>query len=401
MKRVRLTLAVLAALGAVAGASVVLGGLYNVSARAGHWPVTTWVLHTTFRNSVRLRAPEAEAVPDLRAPGLAELGAKHYETACSFCHASPGRAQTAEALAMEPPPPHIDEVVKDWDPRHLFWIVREGVKMSGMPAWPAARDDDVWAVVAFLERVEGMGAQGYDRLIAAPDTGETDAAAVDQPATGAPPELAYCARCHGRDGQSGNPEIPRLDLQGPAYRASALEAYADGRRASGVMRVAARHVDEEARAALAEWYGRQPAATTAPRLSAASPATSEAATLPAGLLARGEALAAARFEAGEAGESGAEGKSGGEDIPACIACHGPWPEPRDATFPQIAGQSARYIAAQLHLWRDGARGGGRRAHLMRQAAEHLEDADIEALAQYFARLEPARKNNETSARPAR
>lgn len=54
------TLAILAALAGAAGGSVVAFGLYDTSARDGHWPGVGWLLHTTFRNSVELRAPPPE-----------------------------------------------------------------------------------------------------------------------------------------------------------------------------------------------------------------------------------------------------------------------------------------------------------------------------------------------------
>src|SRR5688572_13779992 len=63
MRRVLRTLAVLAVLGALAGGAVVGFGLYNVSSRAGHLPGVSWVLHTTFRNSVRLRASRPDDMP--------------------------------------------------------------------------------------------------------------------------------------------------------------------------------------------------------------------------------------------------------------------------------------------------------------------------------------------------
>lgn len=60
------------------------------------------------------------------------------------------------------PPAHIAEAVADWRPEEMHRIVNEGVKMSGMPAWPASsRPDEVWAVVAFLTAI--------DRGMTAPD----------------------------------------------------------------------------------------------------------------------------------------------------------------------------------------------------------------------------------------
>lgn len=349
MRRVLITLAVLAGLGLAAAGGIVFLGLFNVSARSGHFPGVSWVLHTTYRNSVRLRAPAAETVPDLEDPDLIALGARHFDTGCRVCHAAPGDQRSATIRAMLPAPPHITQAVKDWEPQHLFWIVREGVKMSGMPAWPAGREDDVWPVVAFLTQVGSMEPEDYAALTAP----------ADQTA------LAVCATCHGREGRSGNAHIPRLDIQETDYLAQSLAAYRAGDRASGIMKHAASLFDEATLQELARHYGaQQPVAADGTGLTAEAE--------------RGRALATA------AGRD--------RDVPACGACHGPQPETRAGSFPALAGQHETYLARQLRLWRDASRGGGARAHLMRRAAAELSDDDIEALAAWYSSL-PAVKGN--------
>jgi cytochrome c553 len=199
-----------------------------------------------------------------------------------------------------------------------------------------------------------MDGATYEELTANPDV-----------PSDAPPHLAYCAGCHGVDGRSGNPHIPRLDLQGEGYLNLALRTYREGSRESGIMAQAASAVPEEALPALAAWFAAQ------------EPAPGDQTTDPA-LAARGEALA--RAQAGE------------PEVPACVACHGP---ERDTALPggpgpALAGQYETYLATQLRLWRAGTRGGGPRAELMAQAAEHLSDDEIAALAAWYASLPPGR-----------
>ncbi len=345
MNTVIRTLLALAALGLTGAVLVVSLGLYNVSARSGHLPGVSWVLHTTYRNAIRLRAPDAAAVPDLQDEDLIALGARHFDSACAFCHATPGTIRSATALSMVPRPPHVTQAVAEWQPRHLFEIVRGGVKMSGMPHWPATRKDEVWAVVAYLQAVK----EGTAPADAHEQTGE-EAEAGD-------PTLAYCASCHGRRGQSGNSYIPRLDILDADYIAQTLRAYRGGLRASGYMEHAAREVAEPELMRTARHFGRAAGATGAAK--DASPA----ADLPGAALAR----------------------SGTRDVPSCTACHGPGAT-REGQFPTLAGQSEHYLAAQLRLWRSGARGGNARQELMRRAAAELTDAEISALARYFASL---------------
>ncbi len=346
---------VLTLLGAAAVALVLAGavvgfGLYNVSAAAGHLPGMSWVLHTTYRNSVELRAPPASQVPELT-EAMAAIGARHFDSACRFCHSPPGEQRTATVRSMVPAPPPIQEAVGDWQPRHLFWIVRNGVKMSGMPHWPAElREDDVWLVVAFLDRVRDMSAADYARLVA--------------PADDPDPLFAYCAVCHGLDGTAeGNPVMPRLDILGEPYIAASLAAYRGGFRQSGVMQHAASQLSDEQIAMLARRFAAQPPGPPA------SPAAS------AELVALGQELA---FGAPER-----------RDVPACRACHGPWPTKRSPLFPALAGQHPDYLLAQLRLWLAGKRGGTPRAHIMHLVAEELDEAQLRALAAYYAAGAPA------------
>lgn len=316
--------AVLAGLGAAGGGAVVAFGLYNTSAHSGHWGVTEWALHTTFENAVALRAPAESEVPDLSDPALIELGARHYDGACAMCHASPGEVAPATIAWMEPEPPQVERAVESWTAAEMHWIVHEGVKMSGMPGWPAAaREDEVWAVVAFLRAVQqGMDAEGYAALT----DGES-----------------YCSGCH--DG--GNSRIPRLEILSPAYIEEALHAYRNGTRASGIMAQAATVLSPDRYASFAQRVG-----TTAPRPATPNPP-------PIAVQGRG-------------------------DVPGCLSCHGAGNA--NPEIPTLNGQSRDYLSTQLWLWRDGVRGGSERAPLMAAAAEGLTDAEIDVLADYFSAL---------------
>ncbi len=320
MRRLFLTMAVLGGLG-LAGAGAVVGlGLYNVSAQVGHLPGVSWVLHTTFRNSVRLRAPSMEDAPDLSDSDLIALGAGHYATACAMCHGTPATPRSATAQAMVPEPPTIAEAVEHWQPNELHWIVENGVKMTGMPAWPATgRGDEVWAVVAWLLAVQ------QNRAPVPPvDTSGAD----------------YCRTCH----ESPGGPVPRLDILAPAYIAAQLELYRTGSRPSGIMAQAASVVPRESFADLAAELGAK-AADVAPDL----PLTGEGAEL---------------------------ASRGTRKVPACLSCHG---DDR-SKGPRLAGQPSPYLATQLRLWRDGTYTHDR---LMVAAARDLSDADIEALSRYF------------------
>ena len=341
MRCVLLTLAALALLGLVAAVSVVGLGLYNVSALAGHLPGVSWMLHTTFRNSVTLRAAATEDMPDLSDPDLIALGAGHYATACAPCHAEPDRHRTATMRAMLPRPPGIRDAVADWNPAELHWIVENGVKMTGMPGWPTGgRADEVWAVVAYLEAVR-------QRKVPQLPTPEGD----DN--TG-PPEAGYCRTCHG--GVSHH--VPRLDIQQPDYLTEALRDYLTGERPSGIMQQAVTQVPPEALPELAEYFA-----------TAHEPTAKPAESSPPDFPSEGKALAT----------------RGTREVPACTACHGPGATLAQTRSPALAGQNRAFLENQLRLWRDGIRQGSAK---MSAAARALTDKDIAVLAEWYASLEP-------------
>ena len=70
---------------------------------------------------------------------------------------------------MVPAPPVLADVVDDWNSRELFWIVKHGIKYTAMPAWSTQRrDDEVWAMVAFLQQLPRMEAPHYRELALGP-----------------------------------------------------------------------------------------------------------------------------------------------------------------------------------------------------------------------------------------
>ena len=331
MKRVLVILSVIATLGLVVGYGVIGLGLYNVSANAGHLPGISWVLHTTFKNSVRWRAPPEDEVPDLDVPDLVALGAAHYATSCVPCHGSPDEPALAFSVAMLPDPPPIRLAIATWSPNELHWIVENGVKMSGMPGWPApGRSDEVWAVVAYLEKVK-----------------EDDAPPLPRPTYEgtATSSLAYCSSCHGTIGS----HVPRLDIQEADYLREELREFVTGERPSGIMQQAASVVPVEELPRLAEHFAETPVETSEPQ-----PVPDAGARL---------------------------ANRGTREVPACTACHGPGASAEETLGPQLAGQHRAFLETQLRLWRDGVRTDSAK---MVAAARALSDADIALLAEWYA-----------------
>ena len=148
--------------GSLPGALLVAwSGVSDIAASQGHYAFVERFLEFGMRNAVATHARGIEA-PQLENPNLIRLGAGHFHRGCAFCHGPPGLPVNPIAKHMLPSPPDLAVAMRPWKERELFWIVKHGFKYTGMPGWVALeRDDEIWAVVAFLKLLPTLDAKGY------------------------------------------------------------------------------------------------------------------------------------------------------------------------------------------------------------------------------------------------
>jgi mono/diheme cytochrome c family protein len=182
MKLVK-TLAVLLVVGAASASAVIWSGIYNVGADDPHWAATYHVLELARTRSVARHAAGIE-VPDLADPALIRSGAGNYSAMCVTCHLSPDAEETELSVGLYPRPPRWDALGRT-EPRAAFWVLKHGIKASGMPAWGKSMDDKyLWGMVAFMQQFPSMSAAQYRTQVAASDGhshggGETDVGGGD------------------------------------------------------------------------------------------------------------------------------------------------------------------------------------------------------------------------------
>lgn len=350
----------------IAGFLVSASGIIPIKASSRHWAITRWFLNFSKERSVATHSMKVK-VPELESEWKILRGAGHFETGCRPCHGSPDVRQPRIALAMTPSAPALGPEIAQWDSAELFYIVKHGIKFTGMPAWPAkGRDDEVWAMVAFLRKLPELDKDSYRAWVhgvAAP----TENAPLEDLL---PPKAIRhvveqnCMRCHGADGNGrGNAAFPKIAGQREEYLYSAMRAYAEGARASGIMGPIAAGLDDESVRGLARYYSRLPASGTQ--------------------LASTNAAAAA-----DMGRRIAENGIPVRRVAACAQCHEGTTTPRNAAFPRLAGQYPEYLEQQLELFNHRARGGGPFAHLMHFTADGLTPEERRAVAAYYSTLPP-------------
>ncbi|WP_173932755.1 c-type cytochrome [Chelativorans sp. Marseille-P2723] len=344
--------------GLALGAVFIFSGVYNVAAARHHFDITNAVIRLTLRRSVKTHSLGIEPPAGLAEEALARLGARHYALGCEPCHASPASSRNPVVAEMYPAPPPLSEAVNHWQTEELFWIVKNGLKFTGMPSWPApGHDEEVWALVAFLERLPNMDLKTYAELTGSTRTADF-AFLQDMSVEGL---AAMCGACHG-DAQTApvHPFAPPLHGQKPAYLRRALIEYAQNRRQSGIMEPIANELGTDVIEQLARFYSN---ASGAPMPSQTPPGSAA--------LRRGEEIA----------EHGIRGS----DIPACRSCHA---DSASGEFPRLDGLPAEYIAIQLRLFRDGVRASSTYAAIMAPIAQRLSEEQIEGVAAFFASQRP-------------
>ena len=140
-------------------------GLYNVAATNPHFKLTNALLHTVMRYSVKARA-SGIATPPLDDPALIEQGFADYREMCQVCHGAPGIDPDEAGKGLTPRPPDLTRTAGRWSDAELFWIIKNGVRMTGMPAWGPTHDDArLWSMVAFVRRLPSLSARDYASLV--------------------------------------------------------------------------------------------------------------------------------------------------------------------------------------------------------------------------------------------
>lgn len=131
---------------AIGGIIYIYSGMYDISALNRDKGISRWILETTMENSVEHHARNVE-IPSLDDSTMILKGYVHYSRMCG-CHGAPGRESNK---SFNPEPPELYKTANEWEPNELFWIIKNGIKMSGMSSYSdRSSDEEIWETVAFL-----------------------------------------------------------------------------------------------------------------------------------------------------------------------------------------------------------------------------------------------------------
>lgn len=148
----------------IAAGLFVWSGIYDVGADTPHTRPVHLLLEELRQNSIAARADNLE-VPDLSDPERIAQGSGNYDAMCMQCHLAPGMSDTELSRGLYPAPPDLTRTTVD--AAQAFWVVKHGIKASGMPAWgESMRDEYIWNMVAFVQQLPRLDDAGYEALVA-------------------------------------------------------------------------------------------------------------------------------------------------------------------------------------------------------------------------------------------
>lgn len=147
------------------GIAFTYSGLVDPGADQPHSRPIHWLAENLRRRGIDKRAKDIQA-PDLADPALIRAGAGNYEAMCATCHLKPSVSDSEMHRGLYPQPPALGTTSRPTTPEHAFWIIKHGIKASGMPAWGRSMDDQtIWGLVAFLQRLPQLTPEAYEAAV--------------------------------------------------------------------------------------------------------------------------------------------------------------------------------------------------------------------------------------------
>lgn len=175
MNKILLGMLLAFGLGATAGAIVIASGVIEVGADTPHHPAVHQILKFAREQSIARRAADITVPDNLGDPERLRRGAGNYDAMCINCHLAPGLADSEIRRGLYPKPPGFsqkrDAGQAEPNAARRFWIIKHGIKASGMPAWSngGMGDEAIWDLVALLQKLPVLSNAEYEQLVSASD----------------------------------------------------------------------------------------------------------------------------------------------------------------------------------------------------------------------------------------
>ena len=166
-------LALVGALAIIVGLAALaffFGGFFNVAAVEEDHPAVVWALTRVRMASIDRHSAALKPPMSLDDAAFVQAGAKAFaQRGCANCHGAPGVEWAKFSEGLRPDPPDLKEIVGAREPRELFWVIKNGINMTGMPSFARIEmpDQEIWSVVAFLKKLPTVTPENFKAWTAA------------------------------------------------------------------------------------------------------------------------------------------------------------------------------------------------------------------------------------------
>jgi mono/diheme cytochrome c family protein len=162
------SIGLLAILAGIGTAVFFFGGYYSVATTAQEPQIVQWALVAVRTASISRHATDAPPAA-LDNPSMLRAGARAFsEHGCTSCHGGPGVEWAKFSEGLRPDPPDLKEVVDERRPAELFWVIKNGINMTGMPGFGELPEVDIWSIVAFLKKLPTVSDEDFKTWSAPP-----------------------------------------------------------------------------------------------------------------------------------------------------------------------------------------------------------------------------------------
>lgn len=150
----------------IAVALYFLFGRYDVSSTKPHPTVVSMIFHSITERSIQRNSATLTVPYDVNDRDIYVEGFKEYEHMCVQCHGAPGIEPSPTGEGLFPKPPKFpSEEFNEYSLKDIFWVTKNGVKMTGMPAYgPTHEDKTIWAIAIFLDKSRDLSEVEYKKL---------------------------------------------------------------------------------------------------------------------------------------------------------------------------------------------------------------------------------------------
>jgi mono/diheme cytochrome c family protein len=139
---------------------------FSLTALQEPGPLETRIANLGKHSVIRLASRREVPPRPLDTEASIEAGSEHYGLDCGICHGVDGRAQTPSGQWMYPRAADLtSKQVQNYSDQELFWIIRNGIRFTGMPAFGKVETaDNIWSLVKYVRTLPSTNMSGPGKI---------------------------------------------------------------------------------------------------------------------------------------------------------------------------------------------------------------------------------------------